>query len=167
VIEDISVNNPLAFPYPAPENGYLAEHVQLLCESLHKLTGRNLVEAGHSDEQVAAQIFHAPFVVLSHNSAPDPVLTYANLAGLQLFEMTWEQLIRTPSRLTAEAPVQDERDRLLRQVSRHGYIDDYEGIRVSSSGRRFRIEHATVWNLIDKDGSQFGQAASFDSWEYL
>jgi hypothetical protein len=167
VKEHISVTNPPAFPYPAPENGYLAEHVQCLCESLKTLTWRELICSQGTAEERAEKLFHAPFVVLSHNADADPVLTYANLAGLQLFEMSWDQLIVTPSRYTAEAPIRDERERLLKQVRRQGYIDDYAGIRVSSSGRRFRIEHATVWNLLDKHGSQLGQAATFDHWKYL
>ncbi|WP_417911237.1 hypothetical protein [Candidatus Electronema sp. PJ] len=35
-----------AFPYPAKENGYLAEHVNLLRTCLHTLTGRELLEQG-------------------------------------------------------------------------------------------------------------------------
>jgi len=86
---------------------------------------------------------------------------------LQLFEMSWDELIRTPSRFTAEAPVRDERERLLAQVSRQGYIDDYVGVRISGNGRRFRIEKATVWNLTGKDGQVAGQAATFDRWTFL
>jgi len=56
---------------------------------------------------------------------------------------------------------------LLAQVTEHGFIDDYSGIRISKSGRRFRIGRATVWNLVTERGEPCGQAATFDRWNYL
>ncbi len=96
-----------------------------------------------------------------------PILTYGNRTALDLFELSWAELTRMPSRLTAEAPDRDERARLLARVSANGYIDDYAGVRVSRTGRRFRIEGATVWNLVDSEGRYLGQAAIFASWAYL
>jgi hypothetical protein len=46
-------------------------------------------------------------------------------------------------------------------------VDNYSGIRISASGRRFRIENATVWNLADAGGRIHGQAATFHHWTYL
>jgi hypothetical protein len=152
---------------PSAENGFLAGHIELLSRSLFTLTGRLLTEPGLTPAAAASHIFHAPFVVLSHNTEPDPILNYANLSGLKLFELDWDTLIHTPSRLTAEAPLREERQRLLQQVSIRGYIDDYSGIRVSHNGRRFRIEQATVWNLQDEDGKHKGQAAMFSHWEFM
>jgi hypothetical protein len=40
-------------------------------------------------------------------------------------------------------------------------------MRISSSGRRFWIERATVWNLLDADGVYRGQAATFADWALL
>jgi hypothetical protein len=34
-------------------------------------------------------------------------------------------------------------------------------VRVSATGRRFRIAGAIVWNLVDAAGLRHGQAASF------
>jgi hypothetical protein len=56
---------------------------------------------------------------------------------------------------------------LLATVNQHGFIDDYRGVRISKSGRRFMIEQATVWNLLDENGAPYGQAASFSQWEYI
>lgn len=81
--------------------------------------------------------------------------------------MSWEQFTILPSRHSAEPASREERARLLAQVSNHGYIDNYAGVRISSSGRRFLIEDAVVWNLIDDRGSYHGQAAVFDKWSYL
>ena len=48
-----------------------------------------------------------------------------------------------------------------------GYVDDYRGIRISSSGRRFEIDRATVWNLRDAAQAYAGQAATFSTWRFL
>jgi hypothetical protein len=61
----------------------------------------------------------------------------------------------------------DERARLLERTLRDGYVDDYAGIRISSTGKRFRIEQAIVWNLVDAAGIRHGQAATFDHWTPL
>ena len=115
----------------------------------------------------ARQIFDARFAVLSHNTAADPILNYSNRAGMQLFELSWAELTRTPSRLTAESVHRDERARLLDTVTRDGFIDDYRGIRISKTGRRFLIDNATVWNLLDEAGEPYGQAATFSAWKYV
>ena len=61
----------------------------------------------------------------------------------------------------------DERARLLDAVTRDGFIDDYRGVRISKTGRRFLIENATVWNLLDENGAPYGQAATFSAWKYV
>ena len=72
-----------------------------------------------------------------------------------------------PSRLTAEPMHRDERAEMLRRTSRDGYIDDYRGVRISTTGRRFLIERATVWNVLDTAGQPAGQAATFSDWSTL
>jgi hypothetical protein len=52
-------------------------------------------------------------------------------------------------------------------VTEFGFIDDYRGIRISASGRRFEIRSAVVWNVIDQTGAHWGQAATFSHWDYL
>jgi len=152
---------------PCPANHYRVEHAELLRRAFHALTGRDLIDAALSPEAAAAAIFHAPFIVLSHDAAPDPILTYGNAKALELFELTWEELIRLPSRYTAEAPNRAERARLLARVTAQGFIDDYSGVRISRTGQRFLIERATVWNLTDDTGQRCGQAATFREWRYL
>ena len=117
--------------------------------------------------ELAQRVFEAPFVLVSHGTEADPILNYVNAAALALWEMTWEELTRTPSRLTAEAPNREERARLLDAVTRRGFIDDYSGVRISKSGRRFRISRATVWNLLTETNQACGQAAMFDKWELV
>jgi hypothetical protein len=142
-------------------------HTRVLARSFRRWTGRDLLPGLFNPAGLAKNIFHAPFVVVSHGTEADPILNYGNAAALALWEMAWEELTRTPSRLTAEAPNREERARLLDVVTTRGFIDDYSGVRISKSGRRFRIERATVWNLISEKGEPCGQAATFDQWEFI
>jgi hypothetical protein len=140
---------------------------QLIARSLKHWTGRDLPPDNFSPAEVAEKVFHAPFVLVSHGTEADPVLNYGNQSALALWEMSWTELTRTPSRLTAEAPNREERARLLNAVTSRGFIDDYSGVRISKNGRRFRIAQATVWNLLDEDKKYAGQAAMFSQWEFL
>ena len=154
-------------PEPSEENQFCSDHVASLLASLRRWTGRDLVDRQLPMVEQARRIFHAPFAVLSHDNAADPILNYGNRAVMELFELSWQELTQTPSRLTAAAVHRDERARLLEAVTRHGFIDDYRGVRVSQSGRRFLIENATVWNLLDEAGAPYGQAATFSGWKYV
>ncbi len=140
---------------------------QLIARSLDHWTGRALLPGLFNPLGLAKNVFAAPFVLVSHGTEDDPVLNYGNAAALVLWEMSWAELTHTPSRLTAEAPNRAERDRLLAAVAARGFIDDYSGIRVSKTGRRFRIAQATVWNLLAENGRPCGQAAMFSHWEFL
>ena len=151
---------------PGPDNLYFAEHAGLLLDSYRKLTGRQLVPDGTAAQRAKA-LYEAGFVVVSHDTAADPVFNYANLAAQRLFEMDWDSFVALPSRLSAGPAERDERQRLLEAVMRNGYIDDYCGIRITRSGRRFRVEAATVWNLTDAHGKPAGQAAAFSVWRFV
>lgn len=152
---------------PCPANHYQVEHAERLRHTFHALTGRPLIDPALSPEAGAEALFHAPFVVLSHDTAPDPILTYGNQAALNLFALSWEALTQMPSRYTAEAPNRAERARLLAEVTDRGFIDDYSGVRISQTGQRFLIEQATVWNLTDAAGQRYGQAATFREWRLM
>ena len=157
----------MSFEEPCQENNYLADHVSLLLVSFKKFTGSDLLDPHLDPVETARQLYDAPFFVASHDISGDPVLTYGNRTAQKLFEMTWKEFTSTPSRLTAEAPNREERARLLAEVTKNGFIGNYSGVRVSSSGKRFRIEQAMVWNLTDAEGNYAGQAATFESWKSL
>jgi len=146
---------------------FAAAQTQIIARSLKHWTGRTLLPRNFAAAELAEKVFHAPFVLVSHGPEPDPVLNYGNAAALALWEMSWAEFTRTPSRLTAEAPNRGERARLLAAVAARGFIDDYSGIRISKTGRRFRIAQATVWNLLDERGGYSGQAALFSRRELL
>ena len=153
--------------YPASTNNYQLEHIQLLNNSFKKLLSTDLLANAGTDRELAYQLFHAPFALVSHNTARDPIFNYANLKALELFELNWAAFTELPSRLSAEPINQAERERLLAQVTQNGFIDNYAGIRISSTGRRFIIKNAVVWNLVDDEGHNRGQAACFAEWEFI
>ena len=142
-------------------------HAQILARSFKLFTQRDLVPGNLSAAELAQRLFQAQFALLSLGTQVDPVLNYGNRTALTLWEMSWDEFTRMPSRLTAEAPNREERARLLAAVATRGFADDYSGVRISRSGRRFNIARATIWNLLALDGSFFGQAAMFDRWEFL
>jgi len=125
------------------------------------------MERTGSAEAQARALFAAPFVLVSHGTEEDPVLNYGNRMALELWEMTWEQLTRTPSRVTAESVNQAERERMLARVAARGFIDEYRGVRISNTGRRFLVEDAIVWNVVDAKNKKRGQAATFSRWSFL
>src|SRR3569623_537568 len=133
------------------------ERIALIAESLSRLTGRKL--AASSEE-----LWMLPAVGVAHGTEADPEFFYGNRAALTLFEFPAREFVALPSRLSAEADEQEARADLMARVARDNFIADYSGVRVSASGRRFRIEGATVWNLLDADGALCGQAAAFARW---
>ena len=153
--------------YPSEDNHYHSRHIALLCSSYRKLMGRELIQDSDSQGNLAKALFHAPFVIVSHNTAADPVFNYANLKALELFGFRWEEFTQLPSRLSAEPVHQSERERLLATVRRQGYLDNYQGIRVTKTGARFKINNAVVWNFVDDEGRYAGQAAQFGEWKFL
>ena len=138
--------------------------LSLLVESFARLTGKRLI-AGTTD--LASALWRVPRVIVAHGIEQDPIFFYGNRLALELFEADAQQFVTMPSRLSAEPLLREARAVLLARVARDGYIDDYEGVRISTSGRRFRIERATVWTLIDGNGRRHGQAATFDRWQPL
>jgi hypothetical protein len=101
---------------------------------------------------------------LSSGTEPDPLFNYANQTALSLFELDWNSLAVLPARESAERTHQSTRAKLMQQVQETGVIEDYSGVRISAGGRRFIIEHATIWNVIDANGTIQGQAATFSQW---
>ena len=142
------------------------QHARLILESYERLLGKPLINIV-AGKGIASQLYQAPIVVLSHGTESDPILNYGNRAALKLWEMDSETFTRTASRHTAEPLIQEDRKRFMQAVNEKGYIGGYSGIRISSSGRRFRIEDAVVWNLTNEAGVYQGQAAAFMSHIYV
>jgi MEKHLA domain. len=146
--------------------GATEAHARLITESFQRLLGRALVEVNEG-ESIRDKLYNTPIVVLSHGTEDDPVLNYGNTAAQSLWERDWDDFTSIPSRLTAEPMERAERDQFLKKVAEQGYDDNFNGIRVSSTGRRIAIERGIVWNLIDEHGVYRGQAAAFATYSYI
>ena len=146
---------------------FVIQWTQLLLDSFRHWTKRELIERHGTPVEQAQQLFTSSFVLVSHGPQEDPILNYGNRSALVLWEMKWDQFITTPSRLTAETINQAERAQMLHRATQQGFIDDYRGIRISKTGRKFLVEHATVWNVVDPQLHKHGQAAMFSTWSFL
>jgi hypothetical protein len=144
---------------PHLNTAFYQQHALDLCYSYQQLLKKTLIQPDNNGSLIQ-QLFNAPFALLSHGLEDDPIFNFGNQTALSLFEYNWDDFTQLPSRLSAKPVDQNERQRLLDAVSQHGFIDNYAGIRIASSGREFLIENALVWNVIDKDGRYCGQAAA-------
>ncbi len=148
---------------------HILAHTQLLLYSFHHWTGSNLIPITNyqSPVEIANLLFNANLVVVSHGTQADPILNYGNQKALDLWKMDWHTFISTPSRYTAEVMERSEREKLLAQAKAQGYISNYRGIRIASTGDRFYIDQAIIWNVVDEEGKLWGQAATFRNWEAI
>ncbi len=142
-------------------------HIKILLNSFRHWTGKDLVPVDKDIEKCIQNLWKTPFVIVSHGVEKDPILNYGNEMALKLWEMSWDEFVKIPSRLTVEPVNQEARDRLLARVTLNGFIEDYSGVRITSTGKRFFIEKAIVWNLLDQNNNYCGQAATFSDWRYL
>lgn len=149
-------------PSSKPSEAVSDTRLRRIVESYQRLTGQPLfagVPAGADELRTA--LWEAPRAIVAHGTEADPIFFYGNRRALELFEMSFEEFTRLPSRLSAEAVAQDARMELLKTVARQGYVDGYVGMRIAKSGKRFMIGDCTVWNLLDEAGTYHGQAAVF------
>jgi hypothetical protein len=151
---------------PWRDHNWIA-HTQIMLDSFRHYVGRELIPRTGQLGDDARAVFETLSVVVSHGTQVDPILNYGNQMALTLWEMDIPTLTSMPSRLTAEPMHRDERAQLMTRAARDGFVDDYRGIRITSSGKRFLIERAIIWNLIDGDGQRVGQAATFSDWKWL
>jgi hypothetical protein len=136
----------------------------LILRSFQARVGRALLPSNGDDLADARALYEAPFAVLAHGTQDDPIFFYGNATALRLWDMSFEDFTRMPSRLSAEPMLREDRQSLLETAARLGYIDDYRGVRISSSGARFRIENVILWTLADDVGVSHGQAAFIPEW---
>ncbi|MCP5245636.1 MAG: MEKHLA domain-containing protein [Burkholderiales bacterium] len=149
------------------ENPQMLQWCQNMLDSYAHWIKHELIPRTGSSCDQAENLFNCSFVVVSHALQDDPVLNYGNRVALNLWEMDWHQFTQTPSRLTAEPVNREERARMLLQAKEQGYISDYRGVRISRTGKRFFVDHAIIWNVINPDRAVIGQAATFSTWRFL
>ena len=125
-----------------------------------------------SGDQWAQALFAAPIVVVAHDGSPldrgdGPRLIYANRAALTLWDLRWAEMVGMPSQLTAEPSERSSRQTALTAAKQQTAFRGYSGIRINRHGRRFQINNARLWTLVDPAGESLGQAACFSSWWWL
>jgi hypothetical protein len=143
---------------------------ELLLDSYEQRLGRSLIPRIGTAREQSKILFFAPFVLVSHGIEANPIFNYGNRTALDLWGLTWQELLTTPSRTTVqkeEITEIAERQKMLDLVKKQGYISDYHGIRITKQGQLFRIEKAIVWNICDRTDIYQGQAATFDNWTFL
>ncbi|GGM25012.1 MEKHLA domain-containing protein [Streptomyces fumigatiscleroticus] len=137
----------------------------LLLSSHLRLVGRPLWPAHWVTGQQAARWLYeqAPFGLLAHDTSADPLFVYANRTAQESFGYSWDEFVGMPSRLSARPDAREDREALVRAVTRDHRVTGYRGVRVAKSGRTFWIEDVTMWDLMDARGRIHGQAAVFRS----
>ncbi|WP_267384428.1 MEKHLA domain-containing protein [Cyanobacterium sp. uoEpiScrs1] len=139
---------------------------QLLLNSYSKFLGKELIERTNNIEE-AKILWFLPFVVVSHGLEMNPIFNYGNQIALTLWQMNWEEFTQTTSKSPVDFTQIEERDKMLKTVRNRGFIDNYRGIRCSSTGKKFLIENVIVWNIVDTNNQFHGQAATFSKWTFL
>lgn len=136
------------------ETAAAVAYAALLADSFHRETGQTLPDT-------ARGLWLHPQPLVSHGTEPDPVFRYANAAALALWQMDWAKFTQTPSRLSAEPDpaIQSDRAALLAAALAQGHVQDYQGVRISATGQRFRISQTILWTVMDTQGNIHGQAA--------
>jgi hypothetical protein len=163
---DSNINSNLASP--AASNNYYQAHLAIVLANLKHWTGYDLIQDyGFAFATLGEQLFNADFYLLSHNNAPDPILNYGNQRVLDLWEISWSELIAMPSRKTAKPIDQQARSIFMEQVRSKNYVSGYSGIRISKTRAEFRILDGMVWNVFTSDGRLDGQAAWFKSYQSI
>jgi hypothetical protein len=153
---------------PNPTNDYHQEHLAIVLENLLQITGVDLIqEYGFSLDNLGVQILDADFYLLSHDCGADPLLNYGNRRVLELWEISWAELTQMHSRETAKSSDRASRSAVMQQVAAQNYVTGYSGVRISKTGREFRILDVTIWNLFTRDGQAYGQAAWFKNYESI
>jgi hypothetical protein len=150
---------------------FLARHSRLLMASYQHWTGESLL----SDDKLAdiedavEALMNAPFAIASHQAGDDPMFNYANHQALAIFKMMPEEMLGMPSRYSAEPMLREARADFLYQVSTHGFIENYSGVRIAKDSSRFLIEQAMVWNVVDVTSPKqvLGQAVIIKAWHAL
>ena len=153
--------------YPEFNGPFYTHHAWLLCFSYKRWTGKQLIRESEKANNLVLTLFDAPFVLVAHGTETDSIFNFGNRAALALFEIGWDEFIRLPSRKSADMDNQEDRARLMARVNAAGYAIDCKGVRVSSTGKRFLITGATIWNVVDDHDKYHGQAAMFTNWSYL
>ncbi len=110
-------------------------------------------------------IMNAP--VLAHDISNDPLFIYANSAALNLWKLSWSEMIGMPSRLSAPADQVEDRLLHIKKAFTEDFLQLNGTVRVDRLGRKFFIKNVRIWTIFNNQGSVSGQAATFSSWWFI
>ncbi len=158
------------------QNPNLLEYLDLLKKSYRKFYGENLdddlyescsVIASHTNIKNLISDWPRSCQVFERENHANPVFVFANRRAQELWEMDWQGFINLESRYSAEPEERQAREHLLNEVQKQGFINNYSGVRVSKSGKRFLIKSARVWQVLAEDGlGALGQAVCFEDYKF-
>ncbi len=151
-------------PYDSPETIMWCSYVH---KSLRHWLSKNLVEGDLEGKTLAKAIYKASCVILAHEFKDVPRFVFANKAAQKLWGYSWDEFIGMPSSKSAVQDALEERKILLNRANEYGFIIDYSGIRIAKDERRFHIHDVTLWNVLDENKVQVGQAAMFRKFEFI
>lgn len=152
--------------YPWQQEAII-RYTERMLRSYHHWTGQSLFDLNAAPLDVSQWLFEAPFVVVSHGMEANPIFKYGNQRALILWELDWNTFTQTPSREAAEPLARSERQKLLDETEKNGFVENYSGVRISSTGKRFYVENLSTWNVLDENNQRCGQAAMFFKWKYV
>ena len=144
--------------------------VNLLLRSYLIGFNQSLIKCPSLDDSyrlISQTLFAVANPVIAHSAQKNPCLIYANAAALRLWCRRWHQMVGMPSALTATSNEQQSRQLILSQAMQKGAIKGYQGVRIDSQGREFRINNVRLWTIWDENERVIGQAATFSSWWHL
>ena len=136
----------------------IIDHVCMLDDSLKKLTGSGVSErmgvsiyvnedGSRSKEAIFNNLcLNNRYVLISHGTEDDPIYNFSNIAGLEAFHRTWEEVRKIPSRESVVLQSSDEKIRisLMKNVTANGFVEGATGIRVRGDGQFIRLVDAVV-----------------------
>jgi hypothetical protein len=103
------------------------------------------------------------FGIMSHGVQADPVFNYANLAALELFKYSINDLCKLPSRYSTLPHLEQDRDNTLKEIAKSDYGYIHDGMRQTSEGRVILTSEILYWVVYDDDGTRIGHAAVYDA----
>ncbi len=153
--------------FPSLENNWRNDIAEIAIASYEHFIGESVVDYKNKFSSPSEALFHLNRPLLVHDTQSDPIFCYGNLLALEIFEYNWEELIKLPSRLSAEVTQQEDRLKMMNEIKRTGYAKGYSGTRITKTGKRIKIGDTTIWNLLGPNSQFSGQAALIKKFEYL
>ena len=152
---------------------FIQKQSELILDCYQASIGKSLKERLGIDNNImgaelAEALFKAPAAILSHDvividGKRDNIYNYANRTALKVFERTFAELTRIPSKkcVAESEESQLSRNTLLSACFTKGWVK-FDATRVSANGKTVQLRDAILYNLFDKRGIYYGQAVVFD-----